>query len=114
MSDRSSDCNVPSKIGITVRDALHALLSRCDGAHTLDHHGFNRIDAIRARDWYYKRHKKGYWHAWEECLVWNMLHKYREQLMKYHGINILEVRFEYTHVFLIDCKKGKIIQGYPS
>lgn len=67
----------------TVRQAMEALLSVCDGAHKLDAQGFNGMDSRFARD----LSTKARWSQKQEAAILKMLRKYRKQLSKSFGIS---------------------------
>jgi len=62
----------------TVREAMNALLTVCDGAITRDGQGFNGFDAYIARDMARKQH----WTNNQEKAMFKILRKYHIQLLQ--------------------------------
>lgn len=66
-----------------IREAMNTLLASCDGAKTQDGIGFNKIDAVFARD----LARCAYWTPKQANAIYNVLRKYKQQLIT-HDIDI--------------------------
>lgn len=75
----------------TVRQAIQAIDSRCDGAVTEDGQGFNKFDTRFANSLLNQSH----WTEDQEKAAYNMLEKYKVQLKSIHNIEYDKLKFEY-------------------
>jgi SNF2 family DNA or RNA helicase len=76
----------------TYREALNALLSVCDGAKSLDDHGFNGVDSPTARS----LASFSVWSEKQQNLVVNILRKYSSQLLHNFSIDYYALTKEQT------------------
>lgn len=74
---------------ITLRDAVAAIASACDGAHARDGRDFNDSDTSFARR--IAAMPQDAWGAGTERACWEMLGKYRGQLLDEHRINFAAI-----------------------